>query len=438
MSSFLIALAAGGGNVPPTMSVTRALLDRGHDVRVLADPVLEPDVRAAGARFVPWTTAPHRLDHDPESDLARDWEARTPMGSMARSIEGYMCGPAMAYADDVRAELEREPADAAAGEMLTFGTMIGARGAGVPCAILSATWLSLRHWGEPPFGLGLPPASGAIGRVRERAAWAISERLWDRGRPAVNAARAAHGLAPVRHIEAQMADVDRVIVLSTMALAYPGFAPPPHVHVTGARLEDPAWATEPVALPAGEAPLVLVGLTTTFQDHASATQRIADALGTLPVRGLITTGPALDPASVAAPPNVAVVPAAPHAELLPRAAAMITHAGHGTLVKALAAGVPFVAMPFGRDQNELAARAARIGAAVTVRSGARPPRIAAAVRRVLEEPAHREAAGRAARTIASELREDRAADVLEELAAEGRPEPARPGPIARRPSTATG
>lgn len=276
--------------------------------------------------------------------------------------------------------------------MLTFGTMIGARGAGVPCAILSATWLSLRHWGEPPFGLGLPPASGAIGRVRERAAWAISERLWDRGRPAVNAARAAHGLAPVRHIEAQMADVDRVIVLSTMALAYPGFAPPPHVHVTGARLEDPAWATEPVALPAGEAPLVLVGLTTTFQDHASATQRIADALGTLPVRGLITTGPALDPASVAAPPNVAVVPAAPHAELLPRAAAMITHAGHGTLVKALAAGVPFVAMPFGRDQNELAARAARIGAAVTVRSGARPPRIAAAVRRVLEEPAHREAA----------------------------------------------
>lgn len=438
MSRFLVALAAGGGNVPPTMSVARALLDRGHDVRVLADPVLEPDVRAAGARFVSWTTAPHRYDLDPESDLARDWESRTPMGSMARSIEGYMCGPAKAYADDVRAELAREPADAAAGEMLTFGTMIGARGAGVPSAILSATWLSLRHWGEPPFGLGLPPAEGAIGRLRERAAWAISERLWDRGRAAVNAARAAHGLAPVRHIEAQMADVDRVIVLSTRALAYPGFAPPPHVHVTGARLEDPAWATEPVALPAGEAPLVLVGLTTTFQDHAAATQRIADALGTLPVRGLITTGPSLDPAGVGAPPNVAVVSAAPHAEVLPHAAAMITHAGHGTVVKALGAGVPFVAMPFGRDQTELAARSARLGAAVTVRKSAGSPRIAAALRRVLEYPAHREAAVRAARTIASERREDRAADVLEALAADRRPEPARSGPSARRPSTATG
>lgn len=35
-------------------------------------------------------------------------------------------------------------------------------------------------------------------------------------------------------------------------------------------------------------------------------QRIADALGQLDVQGLITTGPAVDPALIAAPPNVSV------------------------------------------------------------------------------------------------------------------------------------
>ena len=109
MSRFLIALAGGGGNIPPTLSVACALLGRGHEVRVITDPVLEPEVRAAGADFVSWSSAPHRFDLDPSSDLARDWEARTPMGSLARARDGYFCGPARGFADDVRAALKRRP-----------------------------------------------------------------------------------------------------------------------------------------------------------------------------------------------------------------------------------------------------------------------------------------------------------------------------------------
>ena len=63
---------------------------------------------------------------------------------------------------------------------------------------------------------------------------------------------------------------------------------------------------------------------------------------------------------------------APHSEVLKDAALMITHAGHGSVVKALAAGVPIVAMPFGRDQLEIAARAAYTGAAVKISPKARP------------------------------------------------------------------
>jgi MGT family glycosyltransferase len=420
MSRFLIALAAGGGNVPPVLSVARALLARGHEVRVLTDPVLEPEVRAAGAEFVSWSTAPHRFDLDPSSDLARDWEARTPMGSLARARDGYFCGPARAFADDVRAELERCPADAAAGELLTFATMIGARSAGVPCAILSSTLISQRGWGAPPFGPGVPPASGRRGRIRDRLIYAMSDRMWNKGLAAINDARRAHGLAPLRHTLDQMTDCDRLLVLSTGALQYPGFEPPAHVRITGARLEDPQWAGGPAVMPPGDAPLVLVGLSSTFMDQGAALRRIAQALGSLPVRGLITTGPAIDPEMVPAPANVQVVRSAPHSELMPHTSVMVTHAGHGSVVKSLAAGVPMVMMPFGRDQAEIAARTVYAGAGMRIRPASSPARIARAVRAVLDNPAYARAATRAASTIAAEQSRDAAADALEELASESR------------------
>lgn len=191
-----------------------------------------------------------------------------------------------------------------------------------------------------------------------------------------------------------------------------------HVHTAGARLEDPAW-TEPVQLPPGDEPLVLVGLSSTFMEQSTAIDRIAQALGKLPARALITTGPAMDPAAVAAPANVAVVQSAPHSEVLKETALMITHAGHGSVVKALAAGVPMVMLPFGRDQNEVAARAAYAGTGMRLKPTASAPKIAAAVRAVLDDRSYREAARRAALTIAQEREQDVAADALEGLAGSG-------------------
>ena len=75
-----------------------------------------------------------------------------------------------------------------------------------------------------------------------------------------------------------------------------------------------------------------------------------------------------------------------------------------------------VMMPFGRDQVEIAARAAYAGTGTRVRPTAKPERIAGAVREVLGDPSYREAAGRAAVTIADEGRSDAAVDALEELA----------------------
>ena len=139
-----------------------------------------------------------------------------------------------------------------------------------------------------------------------------------------------------------------------------------------------------------------------FQHQTGLLQRIAQGLGTLPVRGLITTGLAVDPQEIQAPPNVEVVQAAPHRQVLTEASVVVTHAGHGTVLKALAAGVPLVCVPMGRDQKDNTVRVLRIGAGVRISKKATPDQIAAAVSEILENPDYASAARRFAAALASE------------------------------------
>jgi MGT family glycosyltransferase len=190
-----------------------------------------------------------------------------------------------------------------------------------------------------------------------------------------------------------------------------GPLPPTVVHV-GPRLDDGPWAGE-WEPPRGEEPLVLVGFSSDFQDQGDLLRRIAAALGTLRVRAMLTTGNGIDPHSIEAPANVQVVRAAPHSAVLREAALAVTHAGHGITIKSLAAGVPLVCLPMGRDQLDVAARVVHAGAGVRLEAMAPPAEIASAVDQVLGEPSYRKAAERIAMTITEETATDRAVEEIE-------------------------
>lgn len=416
-SDFLFSLWDGGGNVAPQMSVARALVARGHSVRVLADPVLAGDVRAAGAEHVPWTSAPHRVALDRDTQLAADHDTGNPLVVFGRIVEQLACGPAGAYAADTRAEIGRRRPDVVVASDALLGVRIAAEAEGLPCVSMFANPIAFRGWGTPPLGPGFPLARGPLGRLRDDLVARLAGRMWDKGLTATNAARAAHGLQPVAHVVDQIMRVDRMLVLTSRAFEFPEYRPPARVRVTGARLDDPAWAGERSLTPAHppDAPLILLSLSSTYQGQDDVLQRAVTALGALPVRGLVTTGLNIDPASVTAPANVTVVRSAPHSEILPQAAAVVTHAGHGTLIKALAAGVPVVALPMGRDQLDNTVRLVHHGAGVKVKPAAPPATIAAAVRDVLGNPAYGRAAQRMAAAIADERRRDRAVEELEAL-----------------------
>jgi MGT family glycosyltransferase len=411
---YLFAIIDGGGTVPADTSVIRAMVERGHDVRVLADRVLAPDLETTGAEHVPWKRAPQRPNLDPQSVLMKDWDTSTPFQAFARVRDGAMVGPAGLFAADVRAELQRRPADVVVGNFFVFGAQIAAEAEGPPFAFLVSNLLSFPGSGTPPLGPGLKPARGPLGRARDRAINRMMARLFDKGLDQLNEVRRANGLEPAGSVLENFERADRLLLLTSRAFEYESFSPPPNVRVTGPRLDDPAWAGGWTP-PAGDDPLVLVGMSSTYMEHAEALQRAATALGSLQVRGVVTTGPSIPVDAVHAPANVSVVERAPHSEVLRHASAVVTHAGHGTVIKSLAAGVPVVAIPLGRDQLDNAARVAHHGAGLRLKPTAGPDPIARAVRRVLDEPSFAANARRLADAIAVETAEDRAAEELEAL-----------------------
>ncbi|HET6831892.1 MAG TPA: glycosyltransferase [Solirubrobacterales bacterium] len=435
MIRLLFTLWDGGGNSPPVLSLAGALVERGHDIRVLADPSLREAVLGSGARHVPWTTAPHRATPDPETEFVRDFEARTPLGAMARIRDRLIVGAAPAFARDTLAEIRRDPVDGVISENLLLGSQVAAVDAGVANISLVPNIYPGEVAGVPPFGLGLQPRAGRLGQARDRLAKAIGSRLWDKRLADMNRLLGEHGQPPASTLFELLDRPDRVLVLTSAAFEHGGGArAPANVRYCGPRLDDPDWAGD-WSEPEGDDPLVLVALSTTTQDQDPMIRRVVRALGRMDVRGLVTTGPSFAADGIDAPGNVTIVAAAPHSAVLPRAEAVVTHAGHGTVIKALAHGVPLLCMPVGRDQPDTAARVVASGAGLRLRPGAGAAAIARALGSVLGDRRFRAAAERMAAAIAADRERDLAvAEIEDAIAAPAIPsrEPGRAGaPDAR-------
>lgn len=383
--TYLFALVDGGGTVPPEMAAARRLVERGHDVTVLAEDSMRAEVDATGARFRRWERATNRLSRDPNDDPYRDWECKNPMELFSRLLDLQFVGPAADYAADTTAAIEEVRPDLVVCSMFSLGSMVAAEAAGVPFDILLPNVYLLPADGMPPFGLGLRPARGPVGRTRDRTIRAFANRAWDKGLPRLNEVRRAHGLDDLDDLWGIAGRARRHLVLTSAEFDFPATLPP-NARYVGPVLDDPTWSDVGWSKPDGDGPLVLVGLSSTFQDHVGTIQRVVDALAELPVQAIVTTGPAVDPHEIRTVPRVVVVRSAPHSEILREADLVVTHGGHGTVVKALAAGVPLVILPHGRDQADNAARVTARGAGRAVKRSASPKAIAAAVRAVIDDP----------------------------------------------------
>ena len=420
----LVAGWDSGGGVEAVQTVVRRAAARGHQVRVLGTEGLRSRFESVGADFRAYRYAPDNDCRSAATDLVREWEARTPLGVFARVRDRVMFGPAREFCRDVIEELDREPADLVAVDTLIPSALSGAEAAGCPSVLLMHGPYLMPRPDAPPPGTGFMPARGPLGRWRDRAAVALMMRVFRSAIPALNQARAELGLAPVRDLADVINAASRVLVCTSPRYDFAADAVPGHVRYVGPQLDgdpgDPDDDADATWDDPGGRPLVLVGLSSTVMSHEQELlQRAADALGQLPVRGLVSTGPAVNPAAIRAPANVSVRRWVRHADVLPYCSAVLTHGGHGTVMKALAAGVPLVVAPLGRDQPDNAARVVYAGAGLWVSKKAGVPALRDAIARTLDEPRYRAAARRMAATLAAERDEALVVDELERAALEG-------------------
>ncbi len=153
--------------------------------------------------------------------------------------------------------------------------------------------LFLRSRDVPPFGPGLPPARGPLGRLRDRLL-----------RPIVFGTLEQTMIPPINHIRGEMG----------LVLVGPCAWDPPS--------DPPPWLDDI------DRPIVLVTTSSEYQDDGRMVQVALDGLAEEPVT-VVATLPADDPARVRVPANAHVERFVPHRPVLDRAVCAVAHGGMG-------------------------------------------------------------------------------------------------------------
>ena len=407
----VVAAFGDAGHAFPAFALARELHRRGHEVLVESWEEWAEAIEGEGLRFQP--AQEYMVFPPPGPD--------TPQGKI-------VAGAARALA----ALMEDFRPDLVVSDILTRAPALAAEVAGVAQATLIPHVYPVQEPGQPVYSLGFRPARTPAGRALWRATMPVLEGGLRQGRDELNRTRERLGLPPQERVHGGISEL-LALVATYPQLEYPRQWPP-GVHVTGPLFFE--LRDEPVEVPAGDGPLVLVAPSTAQDPELELLRAALEGLADLPVRVLATTNrrtsehrPEIpDPEPLDVPANATVVEWLTYSRAMAAADLVISHGGHGTVARALQAGVPLLVCPYVGDMAENGARVAWAGAGLSLpRRLVSARRIRVAAKRLLAEPQFR----RRAEEIAAWSREndgaERAADLVEEAArnATSRRAPAR-------------
>ena len=422
------------GHLYPVTPIMAELTARGHDVRLygLADEL---------AHLEPLGIACSPIDPAIEAIEIVDWQERSLRGAGLSALNTF-AQRSLHEAPDLARAIERHQPDMLVIDINCWGAATVAESSGLPWAMYAPYLLPLHSRDAPPFGMGLRRLQGPVGAIRDAIVRRMMSVSFDRTTmPTIGKLRAQHGLPAIDHFNDLFSCPPLLLALTAEGFEYPRSDWPANVRLVGPvnwapthpspthpTSTHPSPLSEPSALEDLSDPLVLVTCSTERQRDK---RLLHVALEALPPAGIsvIGTTAAHDPAAFTVPPGSRVVRFLAHDPILERAACVVCHGGMGITQKALAAGIPVVVVPFGRDQHETARRVEFAGAGVRL-SPRRltPTRLAQAVREAIEL---RDGARRVSRAYTAAGGAAAAADAIEALASEHRP------PHTGRPASAT-
>ncbi|MUU72572.1 glycosyltransferase [Pseudarthrobacter sp. GA104] len=419
MSTVLGYTSPAIGHLFPMVPLLLELNARGHDVHVRALPGQVPMLRSAGLHAEPVDQRLLELVH-------RDYLAKSVKANLASSTETFTAR-ARIDAPDLRSAIGDVNPDLLLVDINAWGARMVAEASGLPWGAFSPYTPPLQSKGTPPFGPGLDPMPGPLGRIRDALVRPLVtgavEKLMLPGINRVRADISAGKLPPVRSVDAFFRTAPLTLVTTSEPFEYPHPDWAPDVRMIGALSWEPP-APLPAWLGSLKEPVILVTTSSEYQADEAIVHAALQGLAGEPFT-VVATLPAAESGAAGAhrassvdgfgqlPPNARLEHFLPHGPVLEHAAVAITHGGMGATQKALAKGVPVVVVPFGRDQHEVAARVVAAGAGVRLsRRKLTPGTLRAAVHEALgkREGARRVADGfRAAGGAAA------GADALEQL-----------------------
>lgn len=423
MARFLIGTTPLIGHVIPALPIAAKLVERGHEVWWYTGGAFQARVEAAGARFALMNRA-----LEPGNVMSPEEKAELDqlrgLAHVKWVFKHLFIDCNVETAKECEAILRQFPADV----FLTDSGFIGAvfvheRG-GPPNAVFTESVLTAPSRDTAPFGMGLPPDSSPLGRLRNRLLYLLMNRVIFRDVTAhLDDVRVGLGLPRLgRSVFDTMGSPYLILQGTVPDFEYPRSDLSPQVHFIGPLLPEPPATFTPPAwwdeLRSGY-PVVHVTQGTValnFDDLIVPTLR---ALATEEVLVVVTTGdaPVERLGLEALPQNTRIEPFLPYYHLLPHVNVMISNGGYGGVQQALANGVPLVIAGQTEDKVEIAARVAWAGAGINLKTQRpTPDQLQAAVRRVMTESRYRHKAQQLQAEMASHDAPAEAVALLEQLA----------------------
>jgi UDP:flavonoid glycosyltransferase YjiC (YdhE family) len=357
------------GHLNPMMGPLLELAARGAEVHVRTLSSQVSAVRDAGLACEPLDPRIEALEMD-------DHNAKSQVAAGERAFEVW-ARRAKVEVGDFEAAVAAVSPNIALIDTTTYGAKAVAERERLPWAESRPFLLEEPAPGVPPFGFGLRPMSGPLGRLRDAALAKLSARFDAKARlPTVNAGRTAAGLPPCVTIAEARHRAELTLYFTAEPFEYRREMPA-GVLMVGAGTWDPPSAL-PFELPDDERPRALVTCSSEFQDDGEIAAAALDGL-----RGdwrLVVTTAGVDPVTLPAGEDAIVERFLPHRPLLERASVVVCHGGMGITQKALSYGVPVCVVPWARDQLDVAAHVLEAGAGTKLsRRKLSPTRLAAAV-----------------------------------------------------------
>lgn len=408
-ANVLFVTIDGGGNLPPVLGLAKDLADSGYQVSVLSEPCMEELIRNLGYNFIPFQR--HFTRKDRKEDIFRDWNVSSIKNP---TIENIILGPSRILTEETMEAIRKTDAKLLVADCLLPTALIAAEACRIPGVLAFHMPEYFPGANRPPGLFGLKPGKGGMGRLRDRLLTLLFNKKLDGFLTAINETRSRVGLTPLKNASDLVHRADLRLIQTLERFDFPLEPRPANVRYTGPVLNDPDW-TSSWSNPWTEEdsrPLVVISLSSTFQNQQKAIQSAIDALRGQEIRGLVTLGPAMKKDEFDVPENVVVVDSAPHSRVFPRADLVITHAGHGTLMRALSHGIPLVCLPMGRDQNDNAVKVQHHRCGLALSAKASPEKIQKSIWHILSDETFKQTADGFREDI---LSGDQSAKVLREM-----------------------